>query len=167
MMTPTITASTRPVHVEDWNWTSHCIRIWSFGNESFQAIDCTGSWHVNRITNSNQKYTKYIQRLKWYELTGSFLSQGSKPEAGRLRAQGSSWGGDREPLSPLARRSAPSAESGASPEEVVMGVFWGFRKRQFLSTITLFTCHRSAVTGHESFWPGWVQIAAGAWAEPL
>jgi len=25
----------------------------------------------------------------------------------------------------------------------------------------LFTCHSFTITGHDSFWPGWVEIAAG------
>jgi len=27
----------------------------------------------------------------------------------------------------------------------------------------LFTCRTLAVTGHDSFWPGWTQISAGDW----
>jgi len=43
------------------------------------------------------------------------------------------------------------------PEAVGFGAFCGVENRQFLSTI-----HYSAViVGRDSFWPGWVDIAAG------
>jgi len=51
-------------------------------------------------------------------------------------------------------RSTVSCPSG----KLGFDVFFGFRNRQFLST-----AHYSPVivTGYDSFWPGWAQIAAG------
>jgi len=53
--------------------------------------------------------------------------------------------------------SSPSAVLGSDPEEVGFDVFWGFKNHQFLST----THYSVDIVGHDSFWPGCVQITAG------
>jgi len=128
------------------------------------CLVCYGFMWKASISASVVHSLLYNQSLKWYALMGGEGAVWSKAQ--RAKAQGlkcREWGIgylgiDRDSKLCLHRlgglRSTVSSPSG----KVGFDVFCGFRNRQFLST-----AHYSPVivTGYDSFWPGWAQIAAG------
>lgn len=73
-----------------------------------------------------------------------------------------SWGGGNEPPSHQLRGlesavSSPSGVQDRTTEKLVLVYLVASEITNFVHNRP-FTCHSFAITGHDSFWPGWAQI---------